>query len=641
MAGTCRCVADAVRNGKTTRDGKNAATKLCCSWHGFCFPRTSYALGSPYFNTIIMSADPGDRQDQQSDSNLSRTSNNKDDETCSDAAVLLQSFIRRLQANRRVTSIARSRSQDERSATNYSIRKSASSFASPKLSDQDTQRFTQKRKYLQHLRELVGDNPRNRTWKDEFYDIVSSFEGLGMIYSTAQLKPIRPDDLFSSDPDIRKEQSARRVWFSNLERGVNIAQLSTFCSFVADVVTVDVFRGWQPDDTFPTTNTRLCCGYADFATRRGARRAFNKLRGRKLRGRKVRTHIGNIVNYFRFCDRRGWAHLNVSLMTKFHEWNEDIAEMIHLLVVFGSIALGRSVRKKSPALAASCHALSNAIAERARSSNIVAPPLYLPLHGRADLKLPYGLVDVEPETKYLECPDSTGSCAVHCSAPRVLFDSPGYMRLDGSKLFNRHTSSWVDVDSDIVCVQSLDSPPDAPYLQTAVPFAGKITQLRYVLPPNTLLTLQKVEGPPFRAQFRRWVSLKDQQGRLRLLDRKGGETGEEYLFYKELKTINGVKKFRQERCAKSAKLYSLKELNFNPNEMFSKLVNRRLLTVTPRYMLPTSLANNSGVSIVCVHQLASTAQVVWKVCIHITGVVQIANRPSFAGIRGRGGALCL
>ena len=93
----------------------------------------------------------------------------------------------------------------------------------------------------------------------------------------------------------------------------------------------------------------------------------------------------------------------------------------------------------------------------------------------------YGLVDVEPEAEYLEVPDVTGSCAVHCSAPRVLFDAPQYLRFDGPLLFNRHTGRWVEVDSDVVCIKSLPTPPGMPYLQTAVPFAGKITQKRYVL----------------------------------------------------------------------------------------------------------------------------------------------------------------
>ena len=39
---------------------------------------------------------------------------------------------------------------------------------------------------------------------------------------------------------------------------------------------------------------------------------------------------------------------------------------------------------------------------------------------------------------------------------------------------------------------------------------------------------------------------------------------------------------------------TLSELRYDPEETFSKQVNRRLLTVTPRYMLPTDLAHESG-----------------------------------------------
>ncbi len=46
------------------------------------------------------------------------------------------------------------------------------------------------------------------------------------------------------------------------------------------------------------------------------------------------------------------------------------------------------------------------------------------------------------------------------------------------RLFNRHTSKWVKTHSDIVCIKSLPTHADEPYLQTAVPFAGKTSQQR-------------------------------------------------------------------------------------------------------------------------------------------------------------------
>lgn len=106
-------------------------------------------------------------------------------------------------------------------------------------------------------------------------------------------------------------------------------------------------------------------------------------------------------------------------MMEFHRWDMQTATMLHMLLVYGSIPIGQMVRERRPDLAASCHALSSVIAQRAKETQEVAPLLYLPLKGRPDLKLPYGLIDVEPDAAFLEVPDETGSCAVHCSAPRV------------------------------------------------------------------------------------------------------------------------------------------------------------------------------------------------------------------------------
>ena len=55
----------------------------------------------------------------------------------------------------------------------------------------------------------------------------------------------------------------------------------------------------------------------------------------------------------------------------------------------------------------------------------------------------YGLVDVEPAAANIEVADATGSCAVHCHAPRVLFDAPHYLCNDGALLYNKHGREWV------------------------------------------------------------------------------------------------------------------------------------------------------------------------------------------------------
>ncbi len=41
-----------------------------------------------------------------------------------------------------------------------------------------------------------------------------------------------------------------------------------------------------------------------------------------------------------------------------------------------------------------------------------------------------------------------------------------------------------------------------------------------MLPPNTLLTLHKVEGPPFRAEFRRWIRVRTLDGEVTIHDRR-------------------------------------------------------------------------------------------------------------------------
>eukprot|EP00750_Incisomonas_marina_P030690 INCI7638.5.p1 GENE.INCI7638.5~~INCI7638.5.p1 ORF type:complete len:741 (-),score=106.33 INCI7638.5:1351-3492(-) len=477
-------------------------------------------------------------------------------------------------------------------------------------SPQHQPRYTQKRKYLQHLRSLVGGVKMGVTWVHEFRRLISMATGLPAVFSGEEQRELSIDEYSVSGCH---EDECCRVLICGFHSRVSAQSVREVCERFGRVIRTDrlmhrvegyrppmiqmvfsngtwsaIMSKMEPRDDSKLRLSSLGCVVVDFASPSEAARAIDALKAR----RDLTVMHGTLINFLRYADRGGYAEGMIQRMMEFYRWDMQTATMLHMLLVYGSIPIGQMVRERRPDLAASCHALSNAIAQRAKETQEVAPLLYLPLRGRPDLKLPYGLVDVEPDAAFLEVPDETGSCAVHCSGPRVLFDAIDYMTPEGHLLFNRHTSEWPLCDSDVVCVRSLPTPPNAPYLQTAVLFAGSIRERRYVLPPNTLLTLQKVEGPPFVARYRRWIMVTDWTGQTRLVERRLATFPDNRSccnVYQGLELADGSQVFVKQGRSANGKRCTLEELGYDPNETLSIEVNRRLLTVTPRYMLPSEL----------------------------------------------------
>lgn len=117
-------------------------------------------------------------------------------------------------------------------------------------------------------------------------------------------------------------------------------------------------------------------------------------------------------------------------------WREEDAAAAVMLLGMCAAGIGRALRDGSSALAASTHALADAIARNAAGMNDPAPQLYLPLRGVGEKGLPFGLSDIEPAAEHIETPDATNCCAISCAAPLRLSDDPRLMGPGGCFLFS-------------------------------------------------------------------------------------------------------------------------------------------------------------------------------------------------------------
>jgi hypothetical protein len=312
----------------------------------------------------------------------------------------------------------------------------------------------------------------------------------------------------------------------------------------------------------------------------------------------------------------------------------DDSEALVMLMIFGA-AIGRALRESRPSLAPSCHALGWALARVAKareSESGVAPPLYLPMFSRYDTKgsggriniLP-GLCDVEPAFSNVEVADGTGFRGQVLYSPHgFIYDSPQVLSEHG---FNRFESrlakscaelsagllhfQWTPADTDVACIVSRAR--DEAGFHSAVRYASWVGNEMFALPPNTLLRLVSIEEPPFTAAFRRWAVHIDSDGRQIYADRCGGGEGtreapvEEWLFYRTVGPAAAVddggrvcyEKVRPLKphlpmmgvVVESPGAPLIDAIGFDPEAVFTKEVDRRLLTFTLTFMLPAAGAN--------------------------------------------------
>ena len=123
------------------------------------------------------------------------------------------------------------------------------------------------------------------------------------------------------------------------------------------------------------------------------------------------------------------------------------------------------------------------------------------MHGRSDLGRCFGAADYEPNVVNIETPDATGVQAVCCSMSPDLVEDPSSLTERGCCLYD-DDGDPVLCDCDVLCY--LSQPNEEHALHTAVLQTEGDKNRGYYLPPNTLLTLQDVQEPPFTATFKRW-----------------------------------------------------------------------------------------------------------------------------------------
>jgi len=273
----------------------------------------------------------------------------------------------------------------------------------------------------------------------------------------------------------------------------------------------------------------------------------------------------NIAFYLQTdCD--GMSGEKVGLLVA-NGWAKDDAEAVMLLPDLAPSSLRRALDEGRRDLAASCHALVRVLAGRAAATGDVAPPLYRALRGiRRDGRPFPGLVEIEPGFAFLEESDATDFRKLTALAPLSLISDPNNMGEDGYRAHDQKVGDeFVTLPGDVVCI--LSRPNDAAGFHTAVQVA--YDPPTFMLPPNVLLQLVKVEGPPFTASFPRWSPwFKDVNGDTTTYDDLTNtsyfDDGDHY----EDKDGNRV------------------ECPYDPKATIEKPVNQRLLTCTITYLLP-------------------------------------------------------
>lgn len=277
-------------------------------------------------------------------------------------------------------------------------------------------------------------------------------------------------------------------------------------------------------------------------------------------------------------------------------WPDQDALITTLLLDLGAVAIGNVVSEGIKELATPVHALHDAISSNGARQTFVAPPLYLPARGFPNRDLPFGLFDFEPQCSTIEEPDATGSRSINCNAPLSLQDDVRSITQWGCYLQDT-SGAWVLTDGDVVCIRS--RPNDHLCCRTAVLYHdGQLPT--YVLPPNTLLTLEEISEPPFEATFLRWHKYRHESGNMIVVDRRetvaDPQTGHQAPTKYLLAQMGGREQYKNITPGHPRARDFFDDVGYTPSETFARTVHgRRLLTLTAAFVLPpvTSIRKHS------------------------------------------------
>lgn len=186
-------------------------------------------------------------------------------------------------------------------------------------------------------------------------------------------------------------------------------------------------------------------------------------------------------------------------------WPQEDAEAVTMCLAFGSAPIGQALKTGRSSLVNTCHAVAEGLARAARRGE-VAPPLYRGITGD------YSLCDAEPAFAQLEEADATNFRGLTSFSPILLNDQPGFFQSDRGlySMVNVPSAQYRLQDTDVLCV--LSRPSEGDTFRSAVLIDGLGGNRKYALPPNTLLRLVDVQGPPFDAEFLVWTSWLDEDG---------------------------------------------------------------------------------------------------------------------------------
>jgi hypothetical protein len=370
--------------------------------------------------------------------------------------------------------------------------------------------------------------------------------------------------------------------------------------------------------------------------------------GRSTNFDRQRTSL-ECLRYYRYETKVGLAtgggdDKQIRAMVDHGGWDEKDAEAVVMLLAFGIAALARANREGRKELASSLHALASGLARRAMSSDGLAPPLYMPMNGiKYPVELPFGLGDHESDIPAIEVPDITGARAVCTNGPLRISDDPTLLNAEGRWIYEAEKDCIHLSQGDVVCLVSDHN--DSVALRTAVLINDSGEVPVYALPPNTLLTLEKVEGPPFEATLRRWHVFNHPQVGKVYIDRR-----ETFVMDGKQRLVDGTNP--NKRIPTMYRLvpeggrtrYEIgppyhprggtrfDDIGYDQSEMFRMTVNRRLLTMRITYLLPAPQHSISNASeLMAASDLAESENIASKFGSGVTPLTYLDRR---AYIRG-------
>ena len=391
----------------------------------------------------------------------------------------------------------------------------------------DAARQTSRRGFLATIGELVGPPPATRTWRDEFMSLKRLSQHLDRVQAgeaVGDTPPAETDEPFQAtmlDPPPPAASPPPPI-------GAPVPP--------------------SADDSAPSPSVES----APSST-------IDQLIERHLHG----------------SDGLQGCHATVEALAR-RGWEREAATASTLLVAWGCSGIGHALRCGSSNFAASCHALSAAMASA--STQEVAPLLYRALSGEG-----HSLLAREAGFATLEEPDATNFRGFTCYAPLVLHSEPSALSVQG--VYDRLTDGTrVLLDSDVLCIQS--RPPSEDLLHTATFVSEGEGSPVFCVPPGALLQLVRVEGPPFDAVFTTW-STYAKEGSQYFMDRRSiDENGQASVVYRRMLVGS---QWLFERCVgeedgEDSDPVLLPEIpGYDPAATFTKRVFRRLLTCSITY----------------------------------------------------------